>query len=325
MKGKLKSKNYGVAVNPDGVGMPRANILGVGVSTINMEMALDTIFDWVSNGEPHYVCVSNVHTIMESQRDQTLKRIHNCAGVVTPDGMPLVWLSRLMGFRHVERVYGPDLLLAVCERSTKPGYRHFFYGGAPGVAEKLAVRLQSRFPGLQVAGIYCPPFRRLTSEEDRGVVEQINSSKPDIVWVGIGTPKQDRWMAEHVGRLRAPVLVGVGAAFDFHAGLKKQAPVWMQKSGLEWSFRLMTEPRRLWRRYLIDNPFFLWLVFLQILGRKPADSHGDLRPSNRANVKIRELSLMKRNMTTADRVAARLHNLWRKRGEHVKRERFEDG
>jgi N-acetylglucosaminyldiphosphoundecaprenol N-acetyl-beta-D-mannosaminyltransferase len=231
-----------------------------------------------------------------------------------------------MGFRHVERVYGPDLMLAVCEHSAKRGYRHFFYGGAPGVTEKLAVQLRSRFPGLQVAGTYSPPFRPLTPEEDREVVERINSSQPDIVWVGIGAPKQERWMAEHVGRLCAPVLIGVGAAFDFHGGLKKQAPRWMQKSGLEWSFRLMSEPRRLWRRYLVNNPFFLWLIFLQALGRKSGETYGGTKPSQRVGhrMSIRKLLMMKRNMTTADRVDERLYGVRQKRGEHVKRERFED-
>ncbi len=306
--------------------IPRADILGVGVSTINMEMALNSIIDWISKREPHYVCVSNVHAVMECQRDPELKRIHNAAGLVTPDGMPLVWLSRFMGFPHVERVYGPDLMLAVCEHSAKRGYRHFFYGGAPRVAEKLAVRLRSRFPGLRVAGTYSPPFRPLTPEEDQEIVDRINAARPDIVWVGIGAPKQERWMAEHVGRLCAPALIGVGAAFDFHAGLKKQAPRWMQKSGLEWSFRLMSEPRRLWRRYLINNPFFLWLVFLQALGRKTADSHGDIRPTNRMSgrISIRKLLMMKRNMTTVDGVDERLHGVWQKRAEHVKRKRFDD-
>jgi len=248
---------------------PRANILGVGVSAINMEMALSTIEDWIARRESHYVCTTGVHGVMESQRDEELRHIHNTAGLVTPDGMPLVWLSRLIGFREVERVYGPDLLLAVCERSAQRGDRHFFYGGAPGVADKLGVRLQSRFPGLQVVGVYSPPFRPLTPEEDRGVVELINAARPDLVWVGISTPKQERWMAAHVGRLTAPVFIGVGAAFDFHAGLKKQAPRWMQKSGLEWFFRLLMEPRRLWRRYLTNNPWFLWLVLLQVLGKEP--------------------------------------------------------
>ncbi|MEW6301449.1 MAG: WecB/TagA/CpsF family glycosyltransferase [Thermodesulfobacteriota bacterium] len=246
----------------------RANILGVGVSAINMATALEAIEEWIARREPHYVCVTGVHGLMESQRDETLRRIHNAAGLVTPDGMPLVWLSRVMGFRHVDRVYGPDLMLAVCHRSVTRGYRHFFYGGAPGVAPLLARRLQSRFPGLAVVGTDSPPFRPLTAEEDRAAVERINAAQPDIVWVGISTPKQERWMASHVGRLSAPVLIGVGAAFDFHAGLKRQAPRWVQRNGLEWCFRLLSEPRRLGPRYLINNPWFIWLVLRQALGRK---------------------------------------------------------
>ena len=251
------------------MGIPRANILGIGVSAINMERTLEAIAEWISRREPRYVCVTGVHGLVESQRDEELRRIHNAAGLVTPDGMPLVWLSRLKGFRHVERVYGPDLLLAVCEHSVKRSYRHFFYGGASGVAELLTSRLQSRFPGLHIVGTDSPPFRPLTPEEDLAAVERINAAQPDIVWVGISTPKQERWMAAHVGRLTAPVLIGVGAAFDFHAGLKKQAPRWMQRSGLEWLFRLLSEPRRLGPRYLVNNPWFLWLVLLQALGRKP--------------------------------------------------------
>jgi N-acetylglucosaminyldiphosphoundecaprenol N-acetyl-beta-D-mannosaminyltransferase len=246
--------------------IPTVNILGVEVSAINMEMALHTIEERISQREPHYVCVTSVHGVIESQRDETLRRIHNTAGLVTPDGMPLVWTCRLMGFRHVDRVYGPDLMLALCERSAKQGYRHFFYGGAPGVANKLAFRLQCRFPGLKVVGIYSPPFRPLTAEEDEDVVKRINAVAPDICWVGISTPKQERWIQAHVGDLSASALIGVGAAFDFHAGVKKQAPRWMQRSGTEWLFRLMMEPRRLWRRYLTSNPRFLWLIFRQMLG-----------------------------------------------------------
>ena len=244
----------------------RANILGVGVSALNMTMALEVIEGWIERREPHYVCVTGVHGVMESQRDENLRRIHNRAGLVTPDGMPLVWLSRLKGFRHVERVYGPDLMLALCERSAAKGYRHFFYGGAEGVPEQLASVLQKRFPGLQVAGTFSPPFRPLTPEEDDQIIQMINEAAPDIVWVGLSTPKQERWMAEHVGRLTAPVLIGVGAAFDFLTGRKPQAPRWMQRAGLEWLFRLLTEPRRLWRRYLTNNPLFVALVVLQALG-----------------------------------------------------------
>lgn len=244
----------------------RTNVLGVGVSAIDMALALDTIERWIASGEQHHVCVTGVHGVMESQHDETLRRIHNTAGMVTPDGMPLVWLSRLNGRQRVDRVYGPDLMLAVCDVSVARGYRHYFYGGGEGVPELLAERLGQRFPGLHVAGTYSPPFRPLTKEEDDDLVERINAAAPDIVWVGLSTPKQERWMYDHLGKLNAPVLIGVGAAFDFHAGLKRQAPRWMQRSGLEWFFRLITEPRRLGRRYLINNPAFVWRVMRQAAG-----------------------------------------------------------
>lgn len=244
----------------------RVNILGVGVSAINMTMALQIIEGWVAHRESHYVCVTGVHGVMESQRDESLRQIHNQAGLVTPDGMPLVWLSRFKGFRYVDRVYGPDLMLALCEHSVEKGYRHFFYGGAEGVPEQLAAVLQKRFPDLQVVGTFSPPFRPLTPHEDEQITRMINMSNPDIVWVGLGSPKQEYWMADHRARLTAPVLIGVGAAFDFLTGRKLQAPRWMQRAGLEWLFRLLTEPRRLWRRYLINNPLFVALVVLQALG-----------------------------------------------------------
>lgn len=243
----------------------RANILGVGVNAINMDQAVVTIEWWIARREAKYVCVTNIHGVIESQRDQNLRRIHNTAGLVTPDGMPLVWLSRLRGFKHVERVYGPDLMLALCQRSVEMGYRHFFYGGDSHVADQLAANLRRRFPGLRVAGAYSPPFRSLTDEEDDGIVKLINDASTDIVWVGLSTPKQEYWMAKHVGRLKASALIGVGAAFDFHAGRKKQAPRWMQRNGLEWLFRLATEPRRLWRRYATSIPSFAWLCLLQTL------------------------------------------------------------
>ncbi|MFQ5571569.1 MAG: WecB/TagA/CpsF family glycosyltransferase [Rhodothermales bacterium] len=257
------------------MGRPSTNILGVNVSAINMQQALAALDDWVEHRGHHYVCVSNVHSIMESWDDPALQRIHNEADLVTPDGMPLVWTSRSRGFDHVSRVYGPDLMLAACEHSVPRGYRHFLYGGAEGVPELLAERLQARFPGLQIAGTYAPPFRPMTPEEDARVVDQINRARPDIVWVGLGMPKQERWMHTHVGCLEAPVLIGVGAAFDFHAGLKRQAPRWMQRGGLEWAFRLCTEPQRLWKRYLRHNPRFLVLLLLQALGliRTPVEKN----------------------------------------------------
>jgi N-acetylglucosaminyldiphosphoundecaprenol N-acetyl-beta-D-mannosaminyltransferase len=245
--------------------LPRANILGIGVSAIDSAKALDAITGWIARGEANYVCVTGVHGLMESQRDASLRRIHNRAGLVTPDGMPLVWLSRLKGYQGVKRVYGPDLMLECCALSVGKGYRHFLYGGQEGVPELLAQRLRHRFPGLVITGWHSPPFRTLSSEEDEAIVRRINDAGADIVWVGLSTPKQERWMSEHLGRLQAPVMIGVGAAFDFHAGLKRQAPRWMRQSGLEWLFRLMMEPRRLWRRYLINNPLFMGHLVLQAL------------------------------------------------------------
>lgn len=252
----------------DVVAIPRANVLGVGISAINMDIALEQIEGWIARREQRYVCVATVHGVMECQRDPMLRQVFNNSGLTTPDGMPLVWLSRLSGFRQTRRVYGPDLMLALCRRSVERGYGHFLYGGAEGVAETLANRLGQRFPGLRFVGTYTPPFRPLTPAEDAEVVERINRAAPDIVWVGISAPKQDRWMAEHVGRLTAPVLIGVGAAFDFHSGRKRQAPRWMQGAGLEWLFRLSQEPRRLWQRYLVYNPMFVGLVLLQMAGIK---------------------------------------------------------
>lgn len=244
--------------------VPRVDVLGVGVSAINMDIAIDVIDRWITSGTRHYVCITGVHGVMESQRDEALRRIHNEAGLVTPDGMPLVWLSKWRGWRNTSRVYGPDLMLALCERSQATGYRHYFYGGQPGVPEQLARRLQHRFPGLAVTGTFSPPFRPLSAAEQTEIVARINDARPDIVWVGLGTPKQERWMAQHVSRLHASALIGVGAAFDLHAGLRRQAPSWMQRTGLEWLFRLGQEPRRLWRRYLVNNPLFLWLTVLQM-------------------------------------------------------------
>jgi N-acetylglucosaminyldiphosphoundecaprenol N-acetyl-beta-D-mannosaminyltransferase len=245
----------------------RANILGVGVSAIDIPMAVDTFAQWIAARRQNYVCVTGVHGVMESHRDPELRAIHNRAGLVTPDGMPLVWIARAMGFRRVGRVYGPDLMLAVCERSVASGWRHYFYGGAEGIPELLARRLSERFAGLRVAGTLSPPFRALTPAEDAAIVERINDAAPDIVWVGISTPKQERWMAAHAGRLAAPVMVGCGAAFDFHAGVKRQAPRWMMRVGLEWAYRMATEPRRLGPRYLVNNPMFVGLMLRQLVRR----------------------------------------------------------
>jgi N-acetylglucosaminyldiphosphoundecaprenol N-acetyl-beta-D-mannosaminyltransferase len=248
---------------------PRVNILGVGISAINLQQAVASVEQWIAAGERHSIHVCTVHTVMECQRDATLRRAVNASGLSVPDGMPLVWLGLAHGERQVGRVYGPDLMLALCDRLRASRRRHFFYGGAPGVADRLSSRLQARFPGLVVAGAHSPPFRGAGAVEDAATLAAINAARPDVVWVGLGTPKQDHWIARHRGLLDAAALIGVGAAFDFHAGLLRQAPRWMQRSGLEWLFRLAQEPRRLAHRYLVYNPLFVAQVALQMTGLRP--------------------------------------------------------
>ena len=253
--------------------MEYANVLGVKVSAVNIPMALDVLDGWIRDRDHQYVTISGVHGVMESQRDDYIRRIHNEAGMVTPDGMPLVWANKLQGHSHVDRVYGPDLMLAVMAASEEKGYKHYFYGGAEGVPELLAEKLLQRFPKLDIVGMLSPPFvpvDKITerSEQDDRIVDQINASGADIVWVGLSTPKQELFMHSHLGRIDAPVMIGVGAAFDFHAGRIPQAPQWMQRSGLEWFFRLLHEPRRLWYRYLVYNPLFILLTLVQSLGLK---------------------------------------------------------
>jgi N-acetylglucosaminyldiphosphoundecaprenol N-acetyl-beta-D-mannosaminyltransferase len=248
----------------------RIDVLGVHVSAVDPPMALAEVERWIAQGEQHYVCVTGVHGVMECQHDPELRAIHNASGLTTPDGMPMVWAGHRAGAGWMRRVYGPDLMLAVLERAAANGWSSFFYGGKEGVPEQLAARLAERFPGLRVAGTWSPPFRPLTPEEDEALVERINAAAPDLVWVGLSTPKQERWMAAHVGRLRAPVLLGVGAAFDIHAGTLRQAPPWMQRNGLEWLYRLYREPRRLWRRYGSIIPRFLVAILRRPPRRLPA-------------------------------------------------------
>jgi len=238
----------------------RVDVLGLAVDPVTISTTLARLAAWIDQGERHYVCVSPVHSVMESARDPALCHIHRAAGLVVPDGMPLVWLCQRAGFPDCRRVYGPDLLLAACRNSINRGWSHYFYGGGPGVARDLAASLQDRFPGLRVAGWESPPFRPPTPREDLETTERINDSGADLVWVGLGMPKQERWMSSRRPRLDPAVLIGVGAAFDFLAGRKPQAPAWMQKRGLEWLFRMTTEPRRLGPRYLRTSPEFVCRV-----------------------------------------------------------------
>ncbi len=243
----------------------RVNVLGVGLSPINRAEAAALVLSAARRRQRGYVCVTGVHGVMESHDDARLKAIHNGAFLCTPDGMPMVWMGKLQGHPRMGRVYGPDLMLDVCAGSLREGLRHFFYGGANGAAADLKTCLCKRFPGLQVVGTYEPPFRPLLPPELEDLKRQVAAARPDFFWVGLSTPKQERFMAEHVALLDTTLLLGVGAAFDFHTGRVRQAPRWMQRSGMEWFYRLVCEPRRLWKRYFKNNPRFLFHAALQLL------------------------------------------------------------
>jgi N-acetylglucosaminyldiphosphoundecaprenol N-acetyl-beta-D-mannosaminyltransferase len=233
-------------------------VLETGISATSYAEACRLLARWGLSGQRAYVCICNVHTVMEAHRSPDYAAILNGAAMATPDGMPLVWALRRRGHPDQGRVYGPDLLLAFAEfAAAKPELSSYFYGGGEGVAAELAGVLAGKHPGFKVAGFESPPFRPLSPEEDAAAVERINASGAAVLWVGLGAPRQERWMAEHLGRVK-PVMVGVGAAFDFHTGRVRQAPRWMMGCGLEWFFRLAVEPRRLWRRYALNNPHFLW-------------------------------------------------------------------
>jgi N-acetylglucosaminyldiphosphoundecaprenol N-acetyl-beta-D-mannosaminyltransferase len=246
----------------------RVNILGVGVSAINMELAIRETEQLLDRGERGYVCVTGVHGIMEAQGDEKFRDILNRSFLTTPDGMPTVWLGKLHGFREMKRVYGPDYMVALCEHSVARGYRHFLYGGKEGVAEELRDELIRRFPGLQIVGTYTPPFRPLNAAEEEDLRTQLERLEADVLWCGLSTPKQERFMDAYRDRLPVKLMVGVGAAFDLLSGNLDEAPDWMKKAGLQWLYRLIKEPKRLWRRYLLNNPKFTWLTFLQLTGIK---------------------------------------------------------
>ncbi len=242
-------------------------MLGVRVNAIQIPGAIAAMEDWIRFRTcTHFVAVTGMHGVVEAQHQPLFKTILGEADLVVPDGMPLVWMGRWHGFGMRRRVYGPELMETFF-KTTGSRYNHFLYGGAPGVADLLANKMRNRY-GIRIAGTYSPPFRKLTPDEEQEVIRMIQSTSPDVLWVGLSTPKQEHWMWSFRSRLSVPVMVGVGAAFDFHTGRTKQAPVWMREHGLEWFFRLASEPRRLWRRYLIYGSQFVWNVNLEILGLK---------------------------------------------------------
>ena len=255
---------------------PTVDVLGVPLALTDYERTMDWMDATIQQHGKGYICVAATHTVVATQDDPELRAAVCNASLVVPDGQPVVWAMNALGNNLTNRVYGPDLMAKYCERSALTGARMFLYGGRnQGVLVQLALNLRRRFDGLQIVGGYSPPFRPLSDEEIDAVVAEINHAKPDVVWVGIGVPKQEKWMAALRDRIDAPVLVGVGAAFDFHAGLVPQAPAWMQSAGLEWLFRLSKEPRRLWKRYLTYNPRFVFGFARQYARHRRSHARGD--------------------------------------------------
>lgn len=235
-------------------------VCGVRIDAHQIPSATDTVLSWRGDGQGRAVHLCNAYTLSLARTDAALRDLLNRGDLNLTDGMPLVWIGRKLGFRHMaERVYGPDLMLSVVDRGRAVGTKHYLYGSTPEVIDKLVANLRERFPGVDIVGAESPPFRPLTPEEDDAMVERLTASGADVVWVGLGTPRQDQFVDRYASRIPA-TLMAVGAAFDFHAGNKKQAPAILQKAGLEWVFRLVTEPRRLWKRYLIGNTSFVWGV-----------------------------------------------------------------
>lgn len=237
---------------------PLCPILGVHIAAVDMKTALNYIRENLSALRGKYICISNVHTTVMSYEEESYRKVQNGAALALPDGKPLSVVCRKRGFAGADRVTGPDLMQEIFKCSREYGYRHYFYGSTPETLKLLEEKLGETY-GLDIAGLESPPFRALTPEEDEAAVERINASGADFVWIGLGAPKQERWMAAHEGRVQG-LMIGVGAGFDYFAGNIKRAPMWMQKLSLEWFYRLLQDPKRLFKRYLITNTKFLWLI-----------------------------------------------------------------
>ena len=242
------------------------SILGVKVHATSMDRALARIESAVQNGEKGYVCVTGVQGVMEAQSDANLKRIINEAFLNIPDGRPTVWVGWLRGFLEMRQVTGPCMMLKLCGLSEEKRYTHFFYGGNDGVAQKLKDALTERFPNMRVVGTYSPPFRPLNAEEEAELIRMVAETRPDFFWVGLSTPKQERFMDQYISKLDTTLMFGVGAAFDIHTGRIKDAPYWMKLTGVQWLHRIYQDPKRLWKRYLVNNPKFVYQIMLELLG-----------------------------------------------------------
>lgn len=243
--------------------MEKVDIIGTGVSSCSVAGQLSSIEDLVKLKHPSYITYTNVHVVVIAKKNQDLRYALGAASIVSPDGMPLVWVAKKRGYKGIERCSGPDMMNNILEASLNNGWNNYFYGSTSETLEKLKQNLCRRFPGIKIAGMQSPPFRALSSEEKFDIAKEINELSPDLIWVGLGAPKQEIWMHEFSDLLNRGVMLGVGAAFDFHAGLQKRAPLWLQKFGMEWMYRLLTEPKRLWRRYFETNILFLYYLFQQ--------------------------------------------------------------
>jgi N-acetylglucosaminyldiphosphoundecaprenol N-acetyl-beta-D-mannosaminyltransferase len=244
----------------------RVNILGVGISVLDVPGAVRSVDSFLASGRKGYICVTGMHGIMEAQADPVFRQIQNDSILTTPDGIPTVWIGHLMGHKNMKQVAGPQFMMEVCAAAARNGSKHFLYGGKPGVAERLKQILTERFPGLQIVGTYTPPFRPLNAEEEAELYRLVRDSGADVMWCGISTPKQERFMAKYIDVLPVKLMIGVGAAFDINSGLLKDSPQWAKKCGLQWFHRLCQEPRRLWRRYLLNIPRFVGLYVMQWSG-----------------------------------------------------------
>ena len=265
--GREPAANTRCAMYRSEFAIDRLDVAGIPLDFMVQKELPRVIERWRHSGHQAYIVVTNPHALMICRRDEEMRRAITGAELNLPDGVGVILASELLGYGRRHRVTGPALMLELCDQGRKLGYRHFFHGGGEGIAERLAERLCQRFPGLQVAGTSCPPFRKLSDAEDAAIVDQINATKPDIIWVGLGAPKQEKWMAAHAGRIDATAMIGVGAAFDFHSGNIAWAPRWVRRAGMEWAWRLLLNPRRMWRRNL-DSPLFMMHVMKQALAMR---------------------------------------------------------